>query len=400
MGKIKSRPESSTTTGKVLTRQFVFLCLTNFLHFLTVYSLLVTLPVYAVTLGAPEGQVGFVTAAVTLTSFLALPYLGRWVDRLGRTTLLHLGPLLLLGEAIALPHVSWFPLLVATGVICGAGLASFQTGAPTLVADIAPIHRRGEAVGILGAFTTSAVALSPTIATYVMRSPAGFPGLFTMTAVLAGAAFALSFVIKEPPRRTTPAVVGSLLNPRAFLPGFCIFSITLAYGAFISFLPGQAPRIGMDNAGLFFTVYAIATILVRILAGGISDRVGRIPVIIPALFIVAGATLMVGLSDSPGMILLAAAFWGLGYGSAHPTILALAVDRASPDQRSSAVTTFNVGYNLGVTVGALGMGFLLEATSFSMMAAVAGVAPVIALTALYLRRQSLVTPAPIPLPRD
>ncbi|MDO8689497.1 MAG: MFS transporter [Dehalococcoidia bacterium] len=399
MRKIES-PESAISHDKVLTSQFVFLCLTNFLHFLTVYSLLVTLPVYAVTLGAGEGQVGFVTASVTLTSLLALPYLGRWVDRLGRTTLLHLGPLLLLGEAIALPHVSWFPVLVALGVICGVGMALFQTGAPTLVADIAPIHRRGEAMGILGTFTTSAVALSPTVAIFVMRSPAGFPGLFTMTAALAGAAFAMSFVIKEPPRRTKPAIAGSLLNPRAFLPGFCIFSITLGYGAFISFLPGQAPRMGMDNAGLFFTVYAIATVLVRILAGGISDRVGRVPVIIPALSVVAGATLMVGLSDSPGMVLLAAAFWGLGYGSAHPTIMALAVDRARPDQKSSAVTTFNVGYNLGVTVGALGMGFVLEATSFSMMAAVAGVAPVIAVTALFLRRQSLVAPAPVPVPRD
>ncbi len=394
MRKIRSSPDGPISPDKVLTKQFVFLCLTNFLHFLTVYSLLVTLPVYALRLGAGEGQVGFVTAAVTVTSLLALPYLGRWVDRLGRTTLLRLGPLLLLTEALALPHVSWFPLLVATSIMCGAGLASFQTGAPTLVADIAPIHRRGEAVGILGTFTTSAVALSPTIATFVMLSPAGFSGLFTMTAVLAGTALAMSFVIKEPPRRTAPKALGSLLNPRAFLPGFCIFSITLGYGAFISFLPGHAPRIGLDNAGLFFTVYSIATILVRILAGGVSDRVGRVPVIIPALFVVAGATVMVGLSDSPGLVLLAAAFWGLGYGSAHPTILALAVDRSSPDQRSSAVTTFNFGYNLGLTAGSLGMGLLLEATSFSVMAAAAGVAPVIALTALFLLRQSLVTPVP------
>lgn len=370
---------------RVLTRQFIFLCLTNFFFFVTLYSFLVTLPVYSVVLGGGEGQAGFVTAAMTLTAFLALPHLGRRADRFGRTPLLHLGPAVLLGEALVLPHVSWFPLMVAIGVACGVALAFVQTGATTLVADLAPIHRRGEAIGIFGTFTTMAVALSPAVSTFVMRS-SGFPALFAMSAVLASITLVLSFLVKEPPRRVEASASSPWLNPRALLPASCIFAITLTYGALISFLPGRAPRMGLENVGLFFTVFAISSLLVRALAGSFSDRLGRVPVILPALFLVAAAMLLLGQSHGPAMVLGMAFLYGLGYGSAHPTIMALAVDRAGPGERASAVAAFNAAYSLGMAVGSLAMGLLLEMTSFALMAAVAGAAPLLALVTLYLWR--------------
>lgn len=395
MRKAQPKPEGSQDQDRVITRQFILLCLTNFVLFLTVYSLLVTLPLYTVAMGAAAGQAGFTTAAVTLTSFLVLPHLGRNVDRLGRTPLMHVGPALLLAEAVALHFVTWFPLLVALGVLCGASLAMWQTGSSTLVADLAPVHRRGQAMGIFGTFTTTAVALSPAISIFVKESW-GFPAVFLMTAALAGTTLALSFLVKEPQRRAIAAAKGPLLSPRALLPGLCIFSITLTYGALISFLPAQAPRMGLTNAGYFFTVYSISTLLVRALAGSVSDRVGRVRVIIPALLVVGGATMLVGQSNSAFMLLAVAAIWGFGYGSAHPTIMALAVDRAGQEQRGQAVATFNAGYNLGVGVGSLAMGFIMEATSFPVMAAVAGAAPLVALSVLYVRREPDALPAAVP----
>ncbi len=397
MHEAKAPPGIARAQDRVFTSQFALLCITNFVLFMTVYSLLVTLPVYSEALGAAAGQAGFTTAAVTLTSFLVLPHLGRSVERLGRTPLMHLGPALLLVEAIALHFVTWFPLLVALGVLCGAALAAFQTGASTLVADLAPPHRRGRALGIFGTFTTTSVALSPAIAILV-KDLFGFLAVFVMTGILASAALAMSFLVKEPSRRPDVAspARGPLLSPRALLPGLCIFSITLTYGALLSFLPGQTPRMGLENAGLFFTVYAVSTLLVRAVAGGISDRIGRLRVIIPALFVVGGATMLVGQSTSALMVLIAAAIWGFGYGSAHPTIMALAVDRAGMEQRGPAVATFNAGYNLGVAVGSMGLGFLMEATSFPIMTAFAGAAPLVALTVLYLKREPAAVPASLP----
>lgn len=370
---------------KLLTRDFAFLCLSNFFHFIGIYSLFVTLPVYAVVLGGEESQAGFVTAAVTLVSFLTLPHLGRHVERLGRAPLLRLGPALLLAEALVLPYVNWFPLLLVIATASGLAMACFQTGANTLVADLAPVRRRGEALGIYGTFTTTAVAISPAVSILVMQT-SGFPVLFAMTAAVAAFTLVLSFMVKEPPRRTTLPPPGPLLNPSALLPAFCIFGVTLTYGTLISFLPGQAPKIGMENAGLFFTAYSISTLLVRAVAGGVSDRLGRVPVILPALFAVGASMMVISQSTGQAMVLGAAVLYGLGYGSAHPTIMALCVDRAGADQRASAVATFYSGYNLGLAVGSLALGYLLTATSFAVMTAVAGAAPIIAMVALYLRQ--------------
>ena len=384
-------PGTSLPQDKVITREFIFLCATNFLFFMTVYSFLVTLPVYSVVLGGGEGQAGFVTAAMSAVTVLSLPYLGRLVDRFGRAPLMRLGLGVLLAEALALNFVSWLPLLVATSAFIGAAVASFQTGATTLVADLAPVHRRGQAMGIFGTFTTTAVALSPAVATFVMRG-IGFTALFAMSAVLAVSGLLLSLTVREPPRRAGTYTKGALLHPAGFLPGLCIFGVTVTYGALISFLPGQAPQMGLENAGLFFTVFAFSTILVRAVAGSVSDRVGRAPVILPALFLVAAAMVLLGQSTGPAMILAVGFMYGLGYGSAHPTVMALAVDRGGPDARASAVATFNVSYNLGLAAGSLAMGFLLAATSFALMAAVAGAIPFLALATLYVRRGPVTKP--------
>ncbi len=392
MPRVQASPGTGMTHDRVFTGKFFLVCFTNSLEFMTVYALLITLPVFAVTrLGAPEGLAGLVTATVSIASILALPYLGHLVDRFGRTPFMRLGLAVLLAETLALHFVSWLPLLVVIGMLTGGAMASFQIGATTLVADLAPAHRRGEAMGIFGTFSTTAMALAPAVSTFVMLN-SGFTAVFALSSALAGVGLVLSLLVREPVGRTEISSHGPFLARAALLSGVCIFSITLTYGALVSFLPGYAPKIGLGNVGLFFTVFAISSLLVRFLAGTLSDRIGRVPVIIPALFLTAVGMALLAQTDSPVMVLVAAALYGLGYGCTHPTAMALAVDLAGPGQRASGIATFSISYNVGIVVGSLGMGYLLAMTSFKVMAAIAGAAPLLAMALLYLRRQS--APAP------
>ncbi len=389
MREVQAGPSTAVPNDRLLSTDFVLVCSSNFLFWVTVYSFLVTLPVYSVVLGGSAGQAGLVTAAQTLVSFSTAPHAGRHVNRFGRTTFMRLGLGILLGLAIALHFVSSLPLLVVVGGLSGVGVALFQSGSATLVADLAPAHRRGEAMGIFGTFTTVAVALSSPISIFVMQN-SGFSALFIMTGLLAAISLTLSLFQKEPPRRVA-AARARFFNPRALLPGFGIFAISLTYGAFISFLPGETPKMGLENAGLFFTVFAISSLLVRALSGTFSDRVGRLPVLLPALLVAGIATALLGLSNAPGMLLGMAFLYGLGYGAAYPTAMALAVDRGGQSESASSMATFNASYSLGIAVGSLGMGILLTATSFGFMTAVAGVVPVLAMVALYLGRSSPAT---------
>lgn len=387
MREVAPSESAAPPQDKLLSRDFIFLCVTNLLCFLTDYSFLVTLPVYLVVLGGSAGQAGLVTAASSLVQVAVVPQIGRYADRFGKTRIMSLGLGLLLAEALALPYVSGLPLLVAMGGLCGAALACFITGATTLVAELAPVHRRGQALGIFGTFTTTSIAISPAVSTFVMLN-SGFPTLFAMSAVLATAGLVLSRLIREPARLSEAPALGRLYSPAALLPGLCIFAITMTYGTLVSFLPGRAPAMGLDNVGLFFTVFAVSSLLVRILAGAFSDRVGRLPVVLPSLLLIGLAMYAIGQAESPALVLGLAFIYGLGYGSAHPAILALAVDLAGTRERASAVATFGAAYSLGMATGSLSMGFLLATTSFGIMAMAAAAAPLIAMAVLYLRRPS------------
>lgn len=381
---IASREASSVQQDRLFSKDFVLLCLTNLLFFVVDYSFLVTLPVYVLALGGAVGQAGLLTASSSVVQVIAAPYLGRYVERLGKTTFMSLGMGILLVEGLALPYVSALPLLVVMGALCGVALACFVVGSNTLVTELAPLHRRGQAIGIFGTFTVTSVAISPAVSTFVMQG-SGFPTLFAMSAALAAAGLALSRLIREPARQKASEISVQLFSKPALLSGLGIFTITITYGTLVSFLPVSAPRMGLENVGLFFAMFAVASVLVRALAGSVSDRAGRLPVILPGLLVVSAAMFLLGQAQNATLALGLGFIYGLGYSSAHPALLALAVDRAGPGARASAVATFNAAYSLGMATGAIAMGFLLSATSFGIMTAVAAAAPLVAMITLYLR---------------
>ena len=387
MGEVAPTEAASPAPDKLLSKDFIFLCLTNLLCFIVDYSFLVTLPVYLVVLGGSVGQAGLATAASSLVQVVTVPQLGRYVDRLGKTTFMSLGMGLLLVEALVLPYVSGLPWLIAMGGLCGAALACFQTGSTTLVAELAPIHRRGQALGVFGTFTTASIAISPTVSTFVMLN-SGFPRLFAMSAGLATMGLVLSRLVREPALRGEAPASRRLYSQAALLPGMGIFSITMTYGTLVSFLPVRALAMGLDNVGMFFALFAVSSVLVRILAGTVSDRVGRLPVVLPALLLIAVGTFAIGRAESAAVALGIGFVYGLGYGAAYPTLLALAVDLAGPGERASAVATFNASYSLGMATGSIAMGFLLATTSFDFMAAAAAIAPLTSLLVLFLRHPS------------
>ena len=56
----------------------------TFLHFASLYFLLPTLPLYALSLGGTNAEVGLTIGILALTSLAARPFLGIWMDRAGR----------------------------------------------------------------------------------------------------------------------------------------------------------------------------------------------------------------------------------------------------------------------------------------------------------------------------
>lgn len=320
-----------------------------------------------------------------LTSFFTQLAFARVIARWPRVRVLTAAPLaLLVGAAIAATASSPWILVLASCVI-GTGYTTFQTAATTLAADATPPARRGEALGVYGSFTTVSLAVGPALGIGLLTSLGPWAALVA-GATLGVAAIVLGLGVAEPPKREVLPMSGrARLDPIIYFSMFVNAGMTFTHGALVALLPLYARSIGMENPGLFYTVFALAAIGIRAYAGRLSDRLGRIQVLVPATGLLAVALWAIAAGPRPSMLLVIAVVYAVGYASLHPTNLAFAVDRASAEDRPLALGIVNSGFALGMGTGAIAMGAVLAVTSFAATFAVAGLIPLVA-TGAFLAR--------------
>lgn len=112
--------------------------------------------------------------------------------------------------------------------------------------------------------------------------------------------------------------------------------------------PFIAPDLRLSHAqvGQLVSALAIAWALSNLIFGALSDRIGRRPVLIPAVFLFSVLSWLSGIVRSFGELFLVRTLMGLAEGPAWPTITAT-VEASSPPNRR--------GRNVGIVVSAAGL---------------------------------------------
>ena len=286
----------------------------------------------------------------------------RAFDRGGRRPFA-LGGLALFAAATALlPLAASLWALLALRAVQGVGWGFATTAISSLVADLAPASRRGEAIGVWGLAPTVAMALGPA-AGGALAHVGGTGAAFLGTAALFLAALGLMLPVVEPHR--APAAPSAGVFPRgALLPCAVLFLSSLSYGAIVAFVPVELGS-GPGRTGAYFTVYALSILLVRPLAGRLSDRHGRRAVIVPGLVGGAAGVALTGLARGPAGLATAAVLYGVGIsGLSFPALTAWTVDR-SGEARGAAMAAFYGSYDLAIALGAVALGPVYERFGFA-----------------------------------
>jgi MFS family permease len=249
----------------------------------------------------------------------------------------------------------------------GFGWGWALTAMGTLVADLAPPKRRGEAVGYWGLAPTLAMAFGP-LAGSALLTAFGAHGTFLAAALLGLVAATLATPLREPVRESVPSLAAGRVPRGAGLPAVTIFMSSLSYGALLAFLPVELAA-SPGRSGLFFTLYALTILVARPLAGRLSDRWGRPAVIHPGLIVGALGTALVGGVHDLRVLALAAVLYGAGIaGAVFPGLMTLTVDRTPAASRGAALGVFFSAYDLSIAGGALLLGPLYERFGFATMA--------------------------------
>jgi MFS family permease len=131
------------------------------------------------------------------------------------------------------------------------------------------------------------------------------------------------------------------------------------------FYPVLQQELGFSSAALtgIFAVYAIALLITLLVAGSLSDHVGRRPVISAGFVLLAGSMVVFWHADSVGLLFLARIVQGAASGLLMSSLSAAVVD-LEPDHRPGAAATFNsVSPLAGLALGALFGGVVLEYSS-------------------------------------
>jgi len=390
------------STRELLKGNFLLLFITSFTFGISIHMLVPMLPGYLAGYGLAETELGFIIGLMALTAVFSRIPVGRLIDYRGRRVALMLGILLLVVSPFIYTLCSDTSQFVVARVIHGVGFAAFMVTAQTMVVDISPKGRLGEVLGIYTLAYLGASAVGPSFSGLLL-SGLGYTATFYISGVFGFAAAAMTLRIAIPPHKPSPAGTGGftevLRNRNLVTSSLVLAVVMLPQGVMHSFFPLYAAECGVGyvGVGLFFSVYAMCMGGIRPFAGALSDRVGRVALAVPfTLLSGLGVACFSVVGDLAGFLVIGAAL-GAGLGVAHSTLSTLSVDTTKPELRGQAVAVSGTSTDVGVSMGAMGMGPVVIAGGYSAAfittgaAIVAGAAAFLGIRAAWKKEEKIYT---------
>jgi predicted MFS family arabinose efflux permease len=257
----------------------------------------------------------------------------------------------------------------------GFGISASSTAYIAVIAALAPPERRGEAIGLSAAAMPVALMIAPVIGESLLELW-GFVPLFVLSASVSALSLLTAVFIAEP-RSTDPNENSNGEGEGAFfhvirlrsvwVPSGAMVVLGVSYSSILTFLPLFAIRQSIDNPGLFFTAYGLTVIAAQFLAGRVSDWVGRVRVIVPAMVLLALAFLVLTLVQRLPLLLGVAVLYGLGFGSARATLNAWMVDKVPAAIRGMAMSVAYGSFDLGIGLGSYLLGWAAQIWGYQVM---------------------------------
>jgi len=341
----------------------------NFLAMTSFYLLLSVVPMYSGGTGA-----GLATGVLMLATVAAELVSPRFVARYGYRRVLAVGLVLLGAPAFALPATKDAILVVC--LLRGVGFAIVVVVNGALVATLLPPERRGEGLGLYGVVANVPAVVALPLGVW-FAGHIGFPPVFLAGGAVALAGLAAVSGLPQRPQEPEQAlgVLGGLRTPALVRPATVFAAVTMAAGVVVTFLPAAT---GSVAAAALLAQAAMATVT-RWWAGRYADRHGAAGLLAPAAVLVAVGALALVWATSPVVVLSGMAVFGAGFGIAQNASLSMMYDRMPASAYGTVSAVWNIAYDGGLGIGAIGFGALAAWTGFPLGFAVTALLVLVAM---------------------
>lgn len=392
---------------KLVSLLILFFCALFFWMSLT--SLIPTLPSYLQSIGATVKQVGYIMGCFAIGLLLSRVWLGKLADE-GLEKFIYSLPFPvgvnkfifrffrgLLGKLVTFPSrkvviligtivafiaplgyffFDSFSELMITRAFHGVSIAAFTTGYSALVVDLSPPKQKGELIGYMSLSVPIGMAIGPALGGF-LEADTSYQVLFFISASFGFIALILACQIRELDYRVSNSNTfeqkyiseESLIN-RSFkelifnasfaVPALVLLLIGCLFGTLVTFLPLYVRNLGLDfNIGFYYTIAAIASFAIRFLSGRASDTYGRGLFISGSLICYILSMIFLTFVQNNTMLIISAVFEGIGAGVLVPITLALISDRCSAIERGRVFAVCVSGFDIGVALGGPVLGSLI-----------------------------------------
>ncbi len=343
---------------QLYTVQFFLLLLSNLLFAASFGMILPELPAYLTSLGG-EDYKGLILGLFTLTAGLSRPISGKLADLVGRIPIMIVGSLVCVVCSLCYPFVSSVFGFLFLRLMHGFSTGFKPTAGTAYIADIVPASRRGEALGFAGISGNIGLSGGPILGSY-LATYYSIDSMFFVSSILAVVSIVIILGMKETlqdkkPFKASMLVLNrhELINKSAISPAIVTFFMYLPYGVVLTIIPDQCDYLGIENKGLAFASFTASSMLSRVIAGTVSDRLGRVPVLYLSGFLAAIGLFALGFATTASMLYWTIGFAGFALGVGGPTVFAWAIDLGSDKERGQVMGTIYIALEAAIGTGAV-----------------------------------------------
>ncbi len=320
--------------------------------FLAIGAVITILPRYVSgPLAGGDVAVGVIVGAFAFSAVVTRPLAGRLADARGRRRVAIAGALVMAAGGALYFAPLGFGGLMAARLVLGVGDALVVTAGAAWTVDLAPVSRRGQAIGLFGLAIWGGLSLGPPIgeALFALGSYE-LVWAFAVVAPLVGAVLASRVPDTHVPAPRS-AGGGPLIPVASRRPGVALLLANVGYAALAGFVVLHLEAQGDGRGPLVFTVFAVAVVATRLLAGRLPDRLGARRTAVVAALCEAAGLVAVAVAGGAGVAIAGAVLMGIGFSSIYPALALLVIERADPERHGTALGAFTAFFDAGVGLG-------------------------------------------------
>jgi len=349
--------------------------------------LFIVLPLFVTQLPSPiislpdTVRVGLLISTFGLVNALLQPFAGAWIDRIGRRKPFILLGLVLMGLAtLGFLLASRYTDLLFLRLLQGLGVAITIPAALALMVGSSKKETRG---GSMGLYTTSrmiGLGIGPLLGG-ALYDHFGFNAAF-----FAGAGFIVLALIlvqlwihEEPaPQSSSKPARFRIIDPSLLTAG--IIGVSLAtfvmagsFSMMVALEDQFNERLNMTAFifGIAFSALLLSRVFTQVPLGRLSDRIGRKPLIIGGLLLMAPSTALLGYAATPIQLIIIRLVQGLASAGIAAPAFAIAGDMSQAGSEGRQMSFITMGFGLGIALGPLLAG-VLAVYSFTLPFVIGG----------------------------